>query len=389
MFRNQQSFVIAIVIFYIISLLVFTVLLVEKYQITDRLTVGNIFLNNKLFHYLVNLLYLDDFHSQLVLKEALPIVRVVDDNSIGKSEKTNSIIDFTFKLATDLPPSFFNINENVRVKEVINRAEVKYNQVFEEKLKAEGTHENEERVELDFWQTKASVGKKNQERVDELKKDKINFPQKYNRSYSNPVVGIYHTHTAENYDNRGYNARAAAGERGDVTLIGQELCQVLENKYGVPTIHSQTIHDKSYSKSYINSLYTAERIVSNNQDLKMIFDIHRDAIGKGSRDLITTTINGQKVAKIMIIVTNNKYGLPHPEWEKNVRFAKRLAQKMNTMYPGLLRDVKLISNRRYNQNVHPHALLLEVGGAKNSLDEAKRSTRLLAEVLVGLIDEGI
>jgi len=98
-------------------------------------------------------------------------------------------------------------------------------------------------------------------------------------------------------------------------------------------------------------------------------------------------VDYEKVAKIMIVVTNNQYGLPHPNWEQNVQFAKRLAQKMNSMYPGLLRDVKLINNRRYNQHVHRHALLLEVGDAQNTIDEAKRSARLLADVLASLIKE--
>jgi stage II sporulation protein P len=103
--------------------------------------------------------------------------------------------------------------------------------------------------------------------------------------------------------------------------------------------------------------------------------------------VITTEINGQKVAKIMIVVTNNNYGLPHPNWRKNVSFAKKLATKMNAMYPGLLRKVKFISNRRYNQHVHPRCLLLEVGGASSTLEEAKRSSYLFADVVAKLMEE--
>jgi len=394
MFRDQHRFVTGIILLYLILFLVFTGLIVHKYNIIDKLSVGNSFSANKLLYYLVNFLYLDDFHSKLVLREGLPIVRVDNQKSLAQSQGVNSLIKLACTFATDLPPSFFELKDDVRVASAMNRVKAvkKPNQSVEEKLRAEGTHDNEERVkvELEFWQTEPSKPieqKEVTERISEKNQESL-FPKKTVIDSNQALVGIYHTHTAENYDNKGYNARAAAGQRGDIVIIGDELTRTLREKYGILAVHSKTVNDKNYARSYINSLRTAQRIVDDNSDLKMIFDIHRDAIGQGGRNLITTTINGHKVARIMIVVTNNKY-LPNPHWEENVAFAKKLAIKMNTMYPGLLRDVKLLSNRRYNQQVHPHALLLEIGGAKNTLEEAKRSSRLLANVLASLINEGI
>jgi stage II sporulation protein P len=396
MFKDQHRFMAAIILLYLILFLVFSGLVVHKYSIVDRISLGNTFFSNKFVYYLVNFLYLDDFHSKLVLKEGLPIVRIKNQEMLAKSQGMNPFVKLTCSFITDLPPSFFQVKDDVRVTSVMNRviAENTKKQSVEEKLRAEGTHDNEERVkiELEFWQTEPSKQVEKSDTTERIAKEnesqKTLFPKKETKLSNKALVGIYHTHTAENYDNKGYNARAAAGQRGDIVLIGDELTRTLREKYGILAVHSKTVNDKTYARSYINSLRTAQRIVDDNADLKMIFDIHRDAIGQGGRNLITTTINGHKVARIMIVVTNNKY-LPNPHWEENVAFAKKLAIKMNTMYPGLLRDVKLLSNRRYNQQVHPHALLLEIGGAKNTLDEAKRSSQLLANVLASLINEGI
>ncbi|OCL25230.1 stage II sporulation protein P [Orenia metallireducens] len=397
MFKDQHRFITGIILLYLILFLVFSGLVVHKYSIIDKISLGNIFSTNKLIYYLVNFLYLDDFHSKLVLRKGLPIVRVENQEMLAYSQGMNPFIKLTCSFTTDLPPSFFKLKDDVRVASAMNRVRTrkKQNQSVEEKLRAEGTHDNEERVkiELEFWQTEPSKQVEEREVIERIAEEndsqKTLFPKKDTTFSNEALVGIYHTHTAENYDNKGYNARAAAGDRGDIVLIGDELTKTLKEKYGILVAHSRHVNDKTYGSSYINSFKTAQGIVDENPKLKMIFDIHRDAIGRGSKDLITTTIDGEKVARIMIIVTNNEYGLPHPNWQQNVKFAKRLGKKMNEMYPGLLRDVKLISNRRYNQHVHPHALLLEIGGAKNTLEEAKRSSQLLANVLASLINEGV
>ncbi len=390
MFNSRCNFLIWIIIFYTIVLLFIGALIFDKYNLNPNLSLGSIFLDSKLTNYLVNFIYLDGFHSELVLKEGLPIIRLEDNRLLARAENINSIASFTINFVTDLPPSFFNVERNKRALPVIKELEIKRNPDLKKKLEAEGSHKNE-KVELDFWQTEVTTpitrddllnSKEIRDKSSKIKR----LPQRYTGDVKSPLIGIYHTHTAENYDNHGYNARANPGRRGDVVLIGDELAKKLEEKYNIPVTHSRRVHDKTYAKSYINSLYTAKSLVDKYDNLEMIFDIHRDAIGKGREELITTEINGKKTARIMIVVTNNNYGLPHPDWKKNAQFAKRLAKRMEKMYPGLLRDVKLVSNRRYNQHIHPHALLLEIGGARSTLNEAKRSVFLLADVLASLIE---
>ena len=51
----------------------------------------------------------------------------------------------------------------------------------------------------------------------------------------------------------------------------------------------------------------------------------------------------------------------HPNWKRNEAFASVLARAMDEVHPGLFNRVTAVHDRRYNQDLHPHMLLLEVG----------------------------
>ncbi|MGM0502358.1 MAG: stage II sporulation protein P [Bacillota bacterium] len=395
--KQQQIYVMVLLVS---SLLIINLLISDIYMRPNfvSLTTGGSIFNIEIKESWMKLLYLDEVHAQLLLKKGLPLVRVESDKSLSKPQSINKVVNLTSELLFDLPPSFFKAGSTTRT--VITDKSREQNKVnnnikIEQKMKAEGRHQGE-KVELDFWQTESSVSsahiKIGRENNTKAKNTFNNLPGTggfENRvpKNKNKLIGIYHTHTAENYENRGYNAHAEAGAKGDIIKVGAWIKERLANKYNITALHSLNVHDETYDRSYIRSLHTAKQLATNNPELDMLFDIHRDAIGKANKEVITTKINGQKVAKIMIVVTNNNYGLPHPNWRQNVAFAKKLATKMNRMYPGLLRKVKFISNRRYNQHVHPQAVLLEVGGASSTLEEAKRASYLFADVLAELMEE--
>ncbi|AGB41814.1 stage II sporulation protein P [Halobacteroides halobius DSM 5150] len=386
---NKKSFLILLIIFIQISLLLIGGFNLNDKKINPKLILSNMFINNKIAVYLSNLINLDAVHSKFILKEGLPIVRV--SNKDLSFVKQPTVVSHIWEFVTGVPISFFKMKQLENVKLVVsrnksNQAEKNSKQRVAEKIQAEGRHTGEKnyKVKLDFWQTKPQ--NKTGSNLDRRNNEKQKIEQE---KIDGSLVGIYHTHTSENYENKGYNSHAPAGSRGDIVEIGSVLANTLETKYHIPVAHSTRVNDTTYARSYINSLQTAKQVERKNPDLKMLFDIHRDAILNGGRDLLTTRVNGKQVATIMIIVTNNEYGLPHPNWRENLRFAKRLGKKMNQMYPGLLREVELVTNRRYNLHVHPHSLLLEIGGAKNTIEEAKRSAKLLANVLAALLKEGV
>ena len=72
-----------------------------------------------------------------------------------------------------------------------------------------------------------------------------------------------------------------------------------------------------------------------------------------------------------------------PNFFENLRFAAALADKMQELYPGLCRPV-LFDYRKYNMDLSPGLLLIEIGATGNTLDEAKYSAELLANALVAL-----
>ena len=237
----------------------------------------------------------------------------------------------------------------------------------------------------------SSFDKKRQAQKPELRFSQTEQSDKIQAFYNKTLVGVYHTHTSESYGVSVFNGHSAPGTKGDIAIVGRELVQKLNNKYGVQAIQSTKVNDAVYRESYIRSRNVAQKMVKQNPNLEMIFDIHRDALAIKDKNVITTTINGQEVAKVMIVVAKAtpSYGLSHPNWRRNLAFANRLANKMNRVYPGLLRKVKVIDNRRYNQDLHPHALLLEFGGVSNTLPEVKRSARLMANVIASLLADKI
>jgi len=170
------------------------------------------------------------------------------------------------------------------------------------------------------------------------------------------------------------------------------LAKILSEKYGFNIIHTTKVHDENYALSYFNSRKTARELITNYPDLNMILDIHRDGLKEGdSQKFYTTEINNEKVARVMLVVTNGNFEFAHlnlrdyhPEWRRNLDFAKKLSNKMEEMYPGLLMRME-IRDTTYNQDLHPRSLLLEIGDYNNSTGEAIRSVRLLADVIANLI----
>lgn len=198
-----------------------------------------------------------------------------------------------------------------------------------------------------------------------------------------PVVGIYHTHTAESFIPSTGVAHRPGGQIGEICKVGDALVQTL-GKSGFVAMQDTTIHDSpSFMKAYGASEVTLQRMVKENPSLQMVFDIHRDA---EKRENVVGVINGETTAKISIIVAQGQKDLPQPNWQKNYTLAKLIDQKCNQKYPGLSRGIQLVE-WRYNQHLHPHALLLEVGSHEVSTEEAMRAMELLADVLADILKE--
>jgi stage II sporulation protein P len=209
------------------------------------------------------------------------------------------------------------------------------------------------------------------------------FDWKKYGSSGQPLVGIYHTHTSESYTPSSGVDHAPGGQAGDIVAVGEALVKRLA-QHGIPAIQSKTVHDyPSFMKAYGPSEVTAKKMLAENPSIQMLFDIHRDA---DKRENTTVMVNGVTVAKVTIIVATGQPDLVQPHWQQNYAFAKLIDAKLNQHYPGLSRGIQLVE-WRFNQHLHPRALLLEIGCQENTKEEAIRSAELLGDVLVEILAE--
>jgi stage II sporulation protein P len=201
------------------------------------------------------------------------------------------------------------------------------------------------------------------------------------KNLGKPVVAIYHTHTSESFIPSSGVAHSPGGQRGQIIEVGDALIQALA-KQGISGVQDTTIHDSpSFMKAYGASEVTVKRLLKENPSIQMIFDIHRDA---AKRENMITTVNGETVAKFSIVVAQGQTDLPQPHWKENYALAKLIDEKCNEKYPGVFKGITL-DQWRYNQHLHPHALLLEVGSEETSEEEAARCMDLLGDVIAEIL----
>lgn len=205
-------------------------------------------------------------------------------------------------------------------------------------------------------------------------------------------VLIVHTHGSESYTpSEAYQFEYTENDRTldtryNVVRIGDELEEILENN-GIKTLHVRDIFDSpSYSGSYSRSLEAITQAFKDNPSIKIVIDIHRDAmIAKdGTKYKVTADIDGKTAAQLMFVTGTSGGGLVHDNWQKNLTFHGRIQQEMNSRYPGIMRPIN-IRESRFNQHVCPGSMLLEVGTSGNTLDEALYSIQLFGEVMSDML----
>ena len=207
-----------------------------------------------------------------------------------------------------------------------------------------------------------------------------------------PQVLILHTHATETYQlwddlvfDPGFAARTQ-DKTANMCAVGARMAEVL-NAAGINTLHDETLHDSpSYTESYGRSAQTARAYLEQYPSIKVILDVHRDAIeADGMRIKPVADINGEPTAQVMLIAgCDNGTTVNLPRWEQNLAFAAAWEQAMESAYPGLTRPV-LCGYRFYNQDITTGSLLIEVGGHANTLAEAVRAGEYAARALAGVL----
>ena len=207
-----------------------------------------------------------------------------------------------------------------------------------------------------------------------------------------PQVLIVHTHGSEAYTMPPGQEYVESSEcrttdcNYNVVRVGDELAAALEEA-GLSVIHDTTLHDyPQYSGAYDRSLATINSYLEQYPTISFVLDIHRDAISdaEGNMYKVVSNVAGVNAAQMTFVIGTDGGGLEHPDWRENLKLAAAVQQRLLEDYPTLMRPIT-VRNSRYNQHVTTGSLLVEMGAAGNSLDEALLSARLLGQALAETI----
>lgn len=197
-----------------------------------------------------------------------------------------------------------------------------------------------------------------------------------------PQILIIHTHSSEAYSPAGLDKYDDLGTNRtldqslNVIRIGKELAKIFED-CGLNVIHDTQVFDyPSYTGSYNRSCEAVEKYLADYPSIKIVIDLHRDALCSDTVTYKTTaTEQGVCASQVMLFVGSDSSGLEHPNWRQNLSLALYLQNAVCQSYPSLMRPITL-TKYRYNQHLSPGSMILEVGSNGNTLQEALAAIRL-------------
>ncbi|MEA4971982.1 hypothetical protein SDC9_63728 [bioreactor metagenome] len=211
-----------------------------------------------------------------------------------------------------------------------------------------------------------------------------------------PKVLIFHTHSHEEYS----DSNMELGLDEGVVGVGEHLKQILEDDYGIETMHCTERFDYVDSKMTTTGAYermepVIEKILQDNPSIEIAIDIHRDGLTDESIHLVTN-IDGKQTAQVMFFnglcrVYEDEQlvpteGLENPNLEQNLAFSFNMKYAADEMYSGFARK-SYLNAYRYSLNMLPKSLLVEVGAQNNTKEEAMNAMEPLAKILVTVLNK--
>ena len=195
-----------------------------------------------------------------------------------------------------------------------------------------------------------------------------------------PQVLIVHTHGSEaytmppgeEYEDTGSFRTADASV--SVIRVGDELAKVLSG-YGISVLHDRALYDDpEYNGAYYRAEDAIEAYMEKYPSIGFILDVHRDALeDKAGHQYKVVTREDPDCAQVSLVMGSSWEG-----WQENLKFAVAVQQHLTERYPTLMRPLTL-RNSNYNQHLTTGSMLVEIGAAGNSLDEALKAVRVFGE----------
>lgn len=205
-----------------------------------------------------------------------------------------------------------------------------------------------------------------------------------NTESEGPKVLIFHTHSQETFvDSDGDPATSIVG-------VGRYLADLLNNKYGISTMHHEGVYDLidgklDRSEAYELAKPEIEQILKDNPSIEVVIDLHRDGVGESTH--LVTDINGKPTAQIMLFngmsrtrTNGDLAGMGNPYIQDNLAFSLQMKIAAEKTYPGFTRR-NYLKGYKYNMDLMPKMLLIKAGAQTNTLQEMKNAMEPLAEIL--------
>lgn len=181
-------------------------------------------------------------------------------------------------------------------------------------------------------------------------------------------IALYCTHSDESYEPS--DGTYSSDERGSIYQVAQHFADALEAE-GVEAALSYALHHPHDAGAYRRSRQTAVELIRRVNPLCLV-DIHRDGIPDPASYAVS--IGGADCSKIRLLV-----GRGNQNAEINKEFALLLKAVADRIYPGLIKDIYM-GRGAFNQDLLPHAILLECGTYTLEKERVLRSMPLMADV---------
>ena len=220
----------------------------------------------------------------------------------------------------------------------------------------------------------------------------IQQPLEWDLTGSEPTVLILHTHATESFTRSAgerYEESSAfrtLSESYNMLSIGDRVTELLEAG-GVNVLHDRQLHDyPSYNSAYSHARKSIQQYLEAYPSIRLVLDLHRDASGDNQNQMTTAaTVDGQPSAQLMLVIAAGTAARPVPHWQENLALGLKLHVQLERTAPGICRYINLRASR-FNQDLSPGALLVEVGAAGNTHQEALLAAEILAEGILILAE---
>lgn len=193
---------------------------------------------------------------------------------------------------------------------------------------------------------------------------------------SNPLIYIYNTHDQEDYLSNyidGYDLepniisvsnllRDELNKNGLLTIVEDRRVSSDRRKLG-----------KTFVQSYEVSREYVKDVLGKYSNLKLIIDLHRDAVDRKNSYITYNSVNYAKVLFVM--------GKRYDNYKINLELANKISASLNSKVPNISKGIRLKDvdghNGIYNQDLDTHMILLELGSNNNSVDEIYNTIMVL------------